>query len=166
MRGGRGRLFGHVQHEIVFVNRQHAALEQLLFGRLKVAHNAGCLLFEAVIYEFCKAEIEHVVACNHEQIFIYIATLYGQLHVAYRPQAGFVRLGAIVQHSHRVRLCLCPVFKMLNKLMVRYDYIFVHCAGRVYVVQQPVEYRLFPYLKKRLGKILGKRVKPRGVARR
>ena len=79
-------------------------------------------------------------------------------------QAGLVGRCAVVHDGDPLRLRPGPGLKVVGKLVVRDDYVFVHQASAVDIIDEPVEDGLVAHREQGLGEVLGQRVEPRGIA--
>lgn len=155
---GCGRLFGHAQYAVLFVDGDDAALEEALFVCFPKAHDAGGLFLVGVVDEALQAEVQQVVAGDDEHVVVEVELFDGELYVADGSESCFVGGCAVVHDGYFLWFCVCPVLEVTGELVVGDDDVFVDESGFVYVVDEPVEDCFVAYCEEWFGLVFGEGV--------
>ena len=159
---GVGGFFDHRQDQAVLIDRGDSRLAELLDRGLVVAHDAGRALRAGVVDKAHEAEIQQVVAGDDQEVVVQAQAVDGELDVADGAEAGFVGGGAVVEDGDT--FTFCPFLKDPRELMIGNHHVFIHHAGLVDVVDQPVQDGLVPHLQEGFREVFRQGVQPRGIA--
>ena len=134
-----------------------------------VTHDDTRLLLLEEVDEAAEREVEQIVGGKHHHIVVDALLVESQEQVAHCPESRFVgrcpvvdddnRLGAGLLHSLRG-----PITKYLGKLMIGHQNVFIDVVDAVEVVEHTVEDGTLPDRQQRLRKVLGERIKARGIS--
>lgn len=161
--GARGLLF-HGHDAVAVVDFEHAALVEALLAGFFEAHHARGLLLVCIAHEVLQAEVEHVVAGDHEHVAREAEAVHGKPDVAHGAEAGLVGRRAVIDHGDFLALACRPLLEMAGKLVVADYDVFVDKAGAVDVVDEPVQDGLVLHLEEGLGEVFGQGIEPGGIA--
>lgn len=169
--------FLHLEDAEIGVDFDDAGALEFVDLGLVVAHNhRGAFLFEG-FHEAAEAEVEDIVGCDHQQVFVEVVGIDGQDQVADGAEAGFVGEGLVGQDLHRKRCpvgpgmtigwpCTAsrPLLKDAGELAVGNDDVFGDFWDGVDVVEQAAEDGVVPDFQEGFREVLGQGVEPGGVA--
>lgn len=157
------RLFLHLQDAKTGVNFDDAGPLEFVDLGLVVAHDHRCAFLFEGFHEAAEAEIEDIVGCDDQQVFVEAVGVDGQDQVADGAEAGFVGESVVGQHFHIVSI-LCPIFKDAGELAIGDDDVFGDFGDGVDVVEQAAEDGVVPDFQEGFREVLGQGVEPGGVA--
>ncbi len=138
--------------------------------RFVMAHNHRGAFFLERFHEAAETEVEDIVGCDDQQVFVEAEGVDGQDQVADSAETGFVGEGVVGQHFHRKRcpvtpgMTLSPLLKDAGELAVGDDDVFGDFGDGVDVIEQAAEDGVVPDFQEGFRVVLGQRVKPGGVA--
>ena len=156
-------LFLHLEDAEIRVDFDDTGALEFVDLGLVVAHNhRGAFLFEG-FHEATEAEVEDIVGCDDQQVFVEAAGVDGQDQVADGAEAGFVGEG-LVGKNPRTTSFLRPLFKDTRELAVGDDDVFGDFGDGVDVVEQAAEDGVVPNFQEGFREVLGQGVEPGGVA--
>lgn len=103
-----------------------------------------------------QAEVEDIVACYDQEVSTLVQLVNSKFDITDSTKAGLVGGSVIIHNGYLLRLSFRPVLKVVGKLMVADNYVFIHESGTIYIVKEPVKNVLVTNLQKWLREILCK----------
>ncbi len=164
------RLFLHLEDAKIGVDFDDAGSLEFVDLGLVVAHNHRGAFFLEGFHEAAEAEVEDIVGCDDQQVFVEAIGVDGQDQVADGAEAGFVGECVVGQDFHRTRcpvkpgMTLSPLLKEAGELAVGDDDVFGDFGDGVDVVEQAAEDGVVPDFQEGFREVLGQGVEPGGVA--
>ena len=147
-------LFLHLEEAKIGIDFDDAgALEFVDFGLVVAYNHRGALFFEG-LHEAAKTEVEDIVGCDDQQVFVEAVGVDGQDQGADGAEAGFVGESVVGQHFHIVSI-LCPIFKDAGELAIGDDDVFGDFGDGVDVVEQAAEDGIVPDFQEGFREVLG-----------
>lgn len=157
------RLFLHLEDAKIGVDFDDAGALEFVYLGLVVAHNHRGAFFLEGFHEAAEAEVEDIVGCDNQQVFVEAVGVDGQDQVADGAKAGFVGESVVGQDFHTASI-LCPLLKDAGELAVGNDDVFGDFGDGVDVIEQAAEDGVVPDFQEGFREVLGQGVEPGGVA--